>query len=312
MSALPDCTVVIPTHDRRALLARAVASVAAQRCRPAAIIVVDDASREPVAAADLPAGGVPVTVLRNASGRGGARARNRGLLAARTAVVAFLDDDDAWDPSALERHLQALAADPAAVASVIGRRVDRDGRVFIEVPSEAYAFRWRHHENHWGSFTQIAVRRGVDGRFPLLDPGLRACQDWDYLLRLAARGRIAVAAEPLCTIFFHRGPRITTSRGRSAGFRRFRARHWPGCPPGARRWLLARTAFDRARGAPPPARLPLVAVAVVATLTCDFPLRRRATMAAHFALESCLGHERVEDLRFRWRTSALGRAVGMG
>ena len=88
----PFFTAIIPTYNRPALLAEAVGSVVRQSCPDWELIVVDDASPEPVA--------VPqdkrIRLLRNETNLGKSASINRALALARGRVIAFLDDDDAW------------------------------------------------------------------------------------------------------------------------------------------------------------------------------------------------------------------------
>jgi glycosyltransferase involved in cell wall biosynthesis len=101
-----DVTVVIPTHNRKALLKRTLASVFEQEPRPARVIVVDDGSTDGTAAmlADE-----PVTVVRN-DGKpwGPARARHEALDQVESEFVAFLDSDDLLLPGALRTLAAAL------------------------------------------------------------------------------------------------------------------------------------------------------------------------------------------------------------
>jgi glycosyltransferase involved in cell wall biosynthesis len=105
-------SVVIPTHDRKDLLARTLETVHAQRPRPARIIVVDDGSTDGTAAmlADQ-----PVTVVRNEGENWGpARARHEGLPHVDSEFIAFLDSDDLLLPGALETLERSLRESPAA------------------------------------------------------------------------------------------------------------------------------------------------------------------------------------------------------
>jgi glycosyltransferase involved in cell wall biosynthesis len=87
-----EISVVIPTHDRPAGLARLLdalreQSIGTQRFE---VIVVDDGSRVPVA---VEPDGLQLRVLRHEHARGPAAARNTGWRAASTQTVAFIDDD---------------------------------------------------------------------------------------------------------------------------------------------------------------------------------------------------------------------------
>jgi glycosyltransferase involved in cell wall biosynthesis len=100
-STTPGVSVIVPTHNRPALLHEALSSVLSQKVLPAEIIIVDDASDPPVS---LPASrnGLPLRLLRHEQTRGGAAAKNTGAQAAQGELIAFLDDDDLWAPSYLE------------------------------------------------------------------------------------------------------------------------------------------------------------------------------------------------------------------
>jgi glucosyl-dolichyl phosphate glucuronosyltransferase len=94
-------SVVIPTRDRPGLLSDCLRTLFDQSPPPGGmeIVVVDDGSREPVAAtlsADA-AGGAPVRWLRQ-SGGGLNAARNRGIREAGGEIIAFLDDDTLVGP----------------------------------------------------------------------------------------------------------------------------------------------------------------------------------------------------------------------
>ncbi|HYF26874.1 MAG TPA: glycosyltransferase [Baekduia sp.] len=86
-------TVVICTKDPGPLLARTLESVLAQDHAPVEVVVVDNASRTDAARRMAAATGDPRVRLVAEPVAGLCRARNRGLAAARTELVAFTDDD---------------------------------------------------------------------------------------------------------------------------------------------------------------------------------------------------------------------------
>lgn len=104
-----DVTVVIPVRDRTPELRLCLAGL--RGCR---VIVVDDGSRDPAAvAAEAAAAGA--RCLHRAVNGGPAAARNTGLAAAGTPLVAFLDSDCVPVPGWLDRLLPHFG-DPAVAA----------------------------------------------------------------------------------------------------------------------------------------------------------------------------------------------------
>ncbi len=106
-------SIVIPTHNRPALLEEALGSLLAQTVDSWEAIVVDDASEPPAAIEALRKKfGHRLSAIRHEVSRGGAAAKNSGINAASAPVVAFLDDDDLYAPTYLETALAALNAFP--------------------------------------------------------------------------------------------------------------------------------------------------------------------------------------------------------
>ncbi len=103
--------VVVPTHNRPALLREAVASLHAQTWRQWSLVIVDDGS-SPAAAYRLDGTDRPVTWLRNVEAQGPSLSRNLGIQAAAGDVVTFLDDDDLLDPTALQAIAEHFARYP--------------------------------------------------------------------------------------------------------------------------------------------------------------------------------------------------------
>ncbi|MFF0091989.1 glycosyltransferase family 2 protein [Streptomyces canus] len=123
---VPEALVatVIATHRRPDALRAAVASALAQTVRDQVVIVVDDGAGLPELPDDPRL--FAVSLARNTAVAG--VVRNVGIRLTRSRYVAFLDDDNRWEPDHLERALAVLEAPdgPDGVYTAL-RRVLPDG-----------------------------------------------------------------------------------------------------------------------------------------------------------------------------------------
>lgn len=101
-------SVIIPTYNRQAHVLRAIDCVLAQTVPVDEIIVVDDGSTDGSAEAIRNRYGSQVMVLHQQN-QGVSAARNRGIRESRGEWIAFLDSDDVWLPTKMERQIEALA-----------------------------------------------------------------------------------------------------------------------------------------------------------------------------------------------------------
>ena len=184
-----DVTVVIPVRDRQGELARCLAGLAGMP----RVIVVDDGSADPAAIARAAAGS-GARVLRWPVNGGPGAARNTGLAAADTPLVAFLDSDCVPGPGWLDALLPHLA-DPA-IGAVAPRIVPAEpGRTWLaryEEASSTLDMGARPSIVRPGSrvpyvpSAALVVRRAAAGAG--FDEAMRVGEDVDFVWRLAAAG----------------------------------------------------------------------------------------------------------------------------
>lgn len=188
----PRVSVVIPTRDRRAVLARALASIDAQCFRDFEVVVVDDGSADGTVdwlRAERPT--VGLVELRPS--RGAAAARNHGVERARGEIVAFLDDDDAWHPSYLETQVALFDAHPDAEMCSAGH-VEIDGHGRVSRPDLRPLFDYADPLVHLlaecplHTLSVVACRRTALARIGPFDETLAIVHDLDWYLRLVAGG----------------------------------------------------------------------------------------------------------------------------
>ncbi|MDP9240686.1 MAG: glycosyltransferase [Actinomycetota bacterium] len=151
----------------------------------------------------------PVRVVANDRSPGLAGARNCGILAVDTELIAFCDDDDTWLPGKLSAQVAALADEPAAQLVCTGIQVRYDDTtVDRTLPMRhvelADLLRSRLTELHPSTFL---IRRAalVDG-IGLVDeqiPGSYA-EDYEFLLRSARSAPLLNLDQVLVSVRWHK------------------------------------------------------------------------------------------------------------
>jgi glycosyltransferase involved in cell wall biosynthesis len=222
MSATPpDVSVVIPTLHRPRLVLRALRSVFAQTWQRFEVIVVVDGPDAATVAALGSVADPRLRVLVNAQSLTAAGARNAGVAQARGRWIAFLDDDDEWLPTKLERQLQAAGASAPALVTSLSRVVTPRAtyvwptRIFDNArPLGEYLFD-RRSTFAGASFMQTSsylIPRALFEQSPFRTDTPH--DDWDFLLRLVALsgGRVETVPEILVNVYFEDEARPSLSR----------------------------------------------------------------------------------------------------
>jgi hypothetical protein len=236
--------VVLPTHDRPGRLAGALSSVLAQSYGDFEVVVVDDASAEPaLPVVDTVAGGDGrVRVLRLTEHAGAARARNAAVERSTGDIVAFLDDDDRWEPDKLRRQVAYLDAHPeVGLVSCHHTVVDerRHGETAVFRGPSAFSAEQVQWMNFPGSFSFVAVRRSLVGDALRIDESFPSVEDWDLWLRCLRRAPGAVVEEPLVRHTVHGDPRLSAPASERRGHELFLRKHGAAMPAVCRAYAAA-------------------------------------------------------------------------
>ncbi|MFJ3923366.1 glycosyltransferase family 2 protein [Streptomyces sp. NPDC090022] len=195
LSAPPSALVatVIATHRRPDALRAAVASALAQSVRDQVVMVVDDGAGLPELPDDPRL--FAVSLARN-TGTAGV-VRNVGIRLTRSRYVAFLDDDNLWEPDHLARALEVLESPggPDAVYTAL-RRVLPDGRE-NDVLSVPYDRRRAARESFLDTNAFVA-RRTRSLYFSRLrrTPEVMPREDWELIRRYGRRHRVLHVPHP--------------------------------------------------------------------------------------------------------------------
>jgi len=219
---MPLASVIIPTFNRRALVAEAIAAALAQEEADFELIVVDDGSTDGTEAALAPIR----DQLRflSQTNRGVSAARNTGARVARGEWLAFLDSDDIWLPDKLCAQMAFVREHPET-------RICQTGEIWIR--NGVRVNPCNHHRKPDGdvflpslqrclvSPSAVMIRRDLFEAAGGFDESLPACEDYDLWLRLAWQTPVPLIDRPLV---IKRGGHADQLSRRYWGMDRFRVR----------------------------------------------------------------------------------------
>jgi len=194
----PQISVIVPTFNRAWCLKETLQSVLNQSFDNYELIVVDDGSTD--ATADLVEALPGVRYERLDIKRGVSHARNRGLERARGRYVCFLDSDDRWLETKLERQWLWMQKHPGCPACYTDEIWIRNGtRVNPAKKHRKYSgFIFQHCLPLCIiSPSSIMLRREVLDRIGGFDEAMPACEDYELWLRLTAAYPVQFLEEAL-------------------------------------------------------------------------------------------------------------------
>ncbi len=220
---MTSCTIVVPTYNRADLFGETLNALLAQTRLADEIIVVDDGSTDATQAA-LEAYKARINCIR-IENSGELVARNTGLRAAKTRLVAFCDSDDIWAPDCLQTLAAQWQATPDLFACYANFRILRNGTLSSETKFDSAP------DNFWQDLQETSAETGIFTtpivaqllKFqPFFPSCMMVCREkfvaaggWDEgasrlvgsdfatTLRVAANPPIGVVRRPLVTIRKH-------------------------------------------------------------------------------------------------------------
>ncbi len=197
---MPKVSVVIPAYNAMTYLPETVESVLRQTFTDFEVLIVNDGSSDHIVqwVSELEDPRVKFISQEN---QGVSMARNTGIVQAQGEYIAFLDADDLWEPTKLEKQVRCLdEKQTVGLVYTWTLLVDKEnnptGRIFAS-----------HIEGNVGhkllendpisSGSSPMVRRSCFDSVGLFDRNLAYAPDLDMWVRIAMRYPIAVVKEPL-------------------------------------------------------------------------------------------------------------------
>ncbi|MXV17457.1 glycosyltransferase family 2 protein [Hufsiella ginkgonis] len=191
-------SIIMPAYNAARYLAQAIQSVLDQTFKNWELLVVNDGSTDETATIALAYASSDSRIkVLNQHNQGQGSARNAGISAATGEWVAFLDADDLWLPQKLEVQWSFLEkaknVDVAFCAGWQFEGTNREKTVLYDIHAGYFEPEAMYKLEYTGNFVPILsvlLSREIIERTGLQDEcaAMRGCEDWDYWIRLAARG----------------------------------------------------------------------------------------------------------------------------
>ncbi|HFU3704317.1 TPA: glycosyltransferase family 2 protein, partial [Streptococcus suis] len=178
----PLISIIIPNYNRGHLLMDVLDSVINQTYQPIEIIVIDDKSTDnSIEIVQKLQESIPNLFLIQQEINSGANAcRNLGVAHAKGEYIAFLDSDDYFLPTKLEKQMDIFNLYPE-----VGFVVTGFGAKTVQVlPEGIIPLEKTILQNNLGGFSTLIVKKHLFDQVGGLDIQLLSCQDWDLFLKL--------------------------------------------------------------------------------------------------------------------------------
>ena len=211
---MPTVSVILPTQNRAEMLKRAVKSVLAQTYQDLELMIVDDGSTDDTDEVIASFQDPRIRVVRHQKARGASAARNTGVAHSYGELIAFLDDDDEWLPTKLEKQEPVLMQAPKTVGLVycwmdyfkgdklIGEHhPELRGHVFSQVLDR----------QRLGGCPTLLVRREVVDDVGGFDESLPRGNDGDFIRRVCRHYEVDYVPEVLVKVHMGHSGRISGS-----------------------------------------------------------------------------------------------------
>lgn len=211
----PKVTVIIPAYNAQATISETLESVSAQTWKNIEIIVVDDGSADKTADIVRAHGRVePRLRLLEQKNQGVATARNAGLRLAAGQYAAWLDADDLWRPTKLEKQLEIFSASTIPLGFVYTgyrliderQRILTNPRTLVDISGDTLCrqIATTYFTNVSSLMAPVALARRCGGHDPRLRAwGIEGAEDLLLQLKLAALAPVGCCHEALVGYRIH-------------------------------------------------------------------------------------------------------------
>ena len=197
--AIEEISVIIPTYNRCDLLKRAINSVIKQTITPKEIIIVDNSSTDQTY--QMVSSLFPEINYFIEKKRGVSAARNKGILESKSKWIAFLDSDDAWKPTKLEKQMEYSLFNQDKYRIIHTDETWYRNKKFLN--------QLKKHKKSGGNIfknslqlccispSSVVLKKQIFDDYGLFDENLEVCEDYDMWIRITSKEEVGFLDSPL-------------------------------------------------------------------------------------------------------------------
>ena len=197
--AIEEISVIIPTYNRCDLLKRAINSVIKQTITPKEIIIVDNGSTDQTY--QMVSSLFPEINYFIEKKRGVSAARNKGILESKSKWIAFLDSDDAWKPTKLEKQMEF------SIFNQDKYRIIHTDETWYR--NKKFLNQLKKHKKSGGNIfknslqlccispSSVVLKKQIFEEYGLFDENLEVCEDYDMWIRITSKEEVGFLDSPL-------------------------------------------------------------------------------------------------------------------
>lgn len=204
-------SVIIPTYKRSDMLGRAIDSVLNQTYKLVEVIVVDDNNKESIYRKETEkimekyVLDSRVIYIKHKENKNGAVARNTGIKHSKGEYIAFLDDDDEFYPKKIQKQINRISELENTWAGVYcGCNLIVKGELFsklINLSEGNLKKELLMMKNHIYGGSTLLVKKYILIELGGFDESFTRHQDWELLVRIFRKYKIAFVNETLVNIY---------------------------------------------------------------------------------------------------------------
>ena len=197
----PLVTVVIPTYKRLKQLARAINSVYNQTYDNIEIIIInDDPNLDIEKFIDLKKN---ATLINNKQNQGPSAARNSGIQRAKGKYIAFLDDDDFFLKTKIEKLVNSMESLNNEWVGIYSWYIREKRRKVIKSNAEGdLSLPLLRCNMNLAGGSSLLLKLDIVKSIGGFNISYQVHEDWEFILRMCKKGKIKLFKEPLFVVGF--------------------------------------------------------------------------------------------------------------